>query len=299
MMRGKEIGKISRAGRAAGQGGERSGRVFRIETRTTPLFAAFRLLALIYHGAVRSVRRSHGNALVGLLLNILQTVILIAGFYVMMTLLGMRQAAIRGDFVLYLMTGVFLFMTNTKTSGAVSSAEGPASPMMLHAPMNPIVAIGSAALAALYTQVLSMVVVLYVYHVAFTPITIVDPVGLAGMVLLAWVYGIGVGMIFLAVRPWWPAFASVGSSVYSRFNMIASGKMFTANTLSYWVLALFSWNPLFHIIDQARGYTFENYFPRYTSISYPAWVSVALIMLGLMAEFFNRRRVSASWFARR
>lgn len=273
--------------------------MFRTETRVTALGAAFRLLALVFHGAVRSIRRRHNNALIGLLLNILQTVILIAGFYVMMTLLGMRQTAIRGDFVLYLMTGVFLFMTNTKTTSAVSSAEGPASPMMLHAPMNPVLAIGSAALAALYTQVLSMVVVLYVYHVAITPITIIDPVGLAGMVLLAWFYGIGVGMIFLAIRPWWPSFASVGSSIYSRFNMIASGKMFTANSLSYWVLALFIWNPLFHIIDQARGYTFENYFPRYTSIAYPVWVSLALVMLGLMGEFFNRQHVSASWFARR
>lgn len=273
--------------------------MFRIEKRTTAAASALRLFGLVYHGAVRTVRKHHNNALIGLLLNILQTVILIGGFYVMMTVLGMRQFAIRGDFVLYLMTGIFLFMTNTKTMGAVLGSEGPTSPMMLHAPMNTIVAIGSAALAALYVQVLSMTVVLYVYHVAFVPITIKDPVGLLGMVLLAWAYGIGVGMVFLAIKPWWPAFASLAGSIYGRFNLIASGKMFTANSLRYWVLAIFSWNPLFHIIDQARGFTFENYFPRYTTISYPVTVTVALVVIGLMGEFVTRRSASISWYARR
>jgi ABC-type polysaccharide/polyol phosphate export permease len=40
--------------------------------------------------------------------------------------------------------------------------------------------------------------------------------------------------------------------------------------------ALFIWNPLFHIIDQARGFVFINYNPHYTSISYPIYVSLAL-----------------------
>jgi ABC-type polysaccharide/polyol phosphate export permease len=81
--------------------------------------------------------------------------------------------------------------------------------------------------------------------------------------------------------------------------MIASGKMFTANTLSFGMMSVFDWNPLFHLIDQARGFTFLNYGPRYTSISYAVYVSLALIMIGLMAEFFTRRHISLSWNARR
>ncbi|SIO48979.1 ABC-type polysaccharide/polyol phosphate export permease [Rhodovulum sp. ES.010] len=259
-----------------------------------------RLLGLIYHGSVRHVRRSHRNAVVGLIMNIMQTVIFILAFYLMFTLVpGMRGSAVRGDFLLYLMSGIFLFLTFNKTMSAVIGSEGPASPMMQHAPMNTIVAIGSAAIGALYVQLLSMFVVLFVYHVAFTPITIYNPVGAIGMVLLSWFSGFSIGLVLLAMKPWAPGAVGLVSMIYQRLNMIASGKMFLANTLPGYMLTLFDWNPLFHCIDQARGYTFINYSPQFTAVSYPIYVSVALIMIGLMGEFYTRKFASASWYARR
>ena len=102
-------------------------------------------------------------------------------------------------------SGIFLFMTNVKAMGAVAGSEGPTSAMMLHAPMNTAIAMSSAALAALYTQVLSIFVVLGGYHIAVTPVHINDPVGAMGMMLLAWANGFATGMVVLALKPWWPA----------------------------------------------------------------------------------------------
>lgn len=62
-------------------------------------------------------------------------------------MLGLRGVAQRGDFMIYIMTGVFLFMTHTKTLSAVVMSEGPASPMMQHAPMNTAIAIAAAMLS--------------------------------------------------------------------------------------------------------------------------------------------------------
>lgn len=62
---------------------------------------------------------------------------------------------------------------------------------------------------------------------------------------------------------------------------------------------MFDWNPLFHTIDQSRGFIFLNYGPRYTSIDYPVMVALACVMIGLMLEFFTRQHVSASWNKRR
>jgi ABC-type polysaccharide/polyol phosphate export permease len=271
--------------------------MFQVERQQTRVQAAARTLDLIYHNTVRSVRRGYANALMGLLANIVQTLVFIGVFYVLANLLGMRGMAIRGDYILYLMTGVFTFMTNTKTMGAVAGAEGPASAMMQHAPMTTAIAIASAALAALYTQVLSMVVILGVYHLAVTPLEIHDPIGVAAMVLLAWFSGGCVGLVVLSMKPWAPGITGIATSIYTRANLIFSGKMFVANQLSYHLLIFFDWNPLFHIIDQARGYAFINYNPHNSSIVYPLYVSLALLMIGLMGEFYTRRRVSMSWFA--
>lgn len=254
---------------------------------------------LIYHSIVRSVRKQHNNAFVAIVMNMMQAVMFVMAFYIMFTILGLKGAAIRGDFLLYIMSGIFLYLTHTKAVGAVAGSEGPASPMMQHAPMTTIVAIASAALGALYVQVLSLFVILYAYHVAFVPLTIEQPIAAFAMLLIAWFTGCALGMLLLALKPWFPTFVSIFSMVYQRANMIASGKMFVANTLPSFMLAMFDWNPLFHAIDQARGYAFINYNPRYSSWEYPLWVGLVLLMIGLMGEFYTRKHASISWNARR
>lgn len=273
--------------------------MFTARRSNSTLGSTFSLLELIYHSTVRSVRKTHGNAVIGLLMNMVQTVLLVITFYVMFNVLGLRGAALRGDFLLYVMSGIFLFMTHTKAMGAVVGSESSTSAMMKHSPMSTAVSITAAALGALYIQILSMVVVLYIYHVAFTPIEIEDPAGAMAMVLLSWFTGVAIGMVFLAIKPWAPEVVGVISQVYSRVNMIASGKMFVANTLPAKMLALFDWNPLFHTIDQARGYTFINYNPHYSSFEYPLLVGLAFLMIGLMGEFYTRQHASASWGAGR
>lgn len=263
------------------------------------LGSAMAMLEVIYHSIVRSVRKTHNNAFMAIAMNMLQAVIFVMAFYVMFSVLGLRGAAIRGDFLVYIMTGIFLYMTHVKSLGAVVGSEGPASPMMQHAPMNTIVSITSAALGALYVQVLSMFMILFVYHVAFTPLEIDQPFPAFGMLLLAWFTGCALGLVLLAIKPWFPTFVSIFTQIYQRANMIASGKMFVANTLPGFMLAMFDWNPLFHVIDQSRGYSFINYNPRYSSWEYSWWVGVILVMVGLMGEFYTRRHASISWNARR
>jgi ABC-type polysaccharide/polyol phosphate export permease len=273
--------------------------MFRVDARRTPTRTAFGLLELIFHATVRNVRKSHGNAVIGLLINIFQTILLVVVFYVMFEVLGLRGSAIRGDFLLYVMSGIFMYMTHIKALGAVFGAEGPTSPMMKHSPMNTIVAIAAAALGALYIQVLSAGVVLFLYHAAFTPVSLHDPIGTMGMFLMAWASGVAIGMLLLAAKPWQPDLVGIISQIYQRMNMIASGKMFVANMMPTAILKLFDWNPLFHIIDQTRGFMFLNYNPHYSSISYPIYVGLTCLMIGLMGEFYTRKHASASWGAKR
>ena len=273
--------------------------MFEQKTTVTRMSATLAILELIYHNAARQVRKQHANAIAAILMSILQSVATVAVFYIMFSFLGIRGAAIRGDFLLYIMSGVFMFFTHVKAIGAVFGSEGPASPMMQHLPMTTAIAIASAALSALYTQVLTVIIVLGVYHLGWGPITIHDPAGALGMLVLAWFSGVAIGMLFLGLKPWAPGFATLAQTMFTRANMVASGKMFVANAMPGFMVALFIWNPLFHVIDQARGFIFINYNPHYTSVSYPIYASLAILMVGLMGEFYTRRHASASWQARR
>lgn len=272
--------------------------MFRARQKTSLLGSAFRILELIYHATVRFVRRSHGNAMIGLLRSVMQAVILIGSFYAMMVLTGMH-ATVRGDIVLFIMTGVFLFTTHTKAMGAVFGAETSTSQMMKHAPMTTAVSISSAALGTLYLQILSASMLLFVYHAAIKPIHVDDWIGALAMLLLSWFTGVAIGVVFLAMRPWAPDVVGLVQQLYARINMIASGKFFLANLLPHNMLMLFSWNPLFHTVDQARGFTFINYNPHFSNWHYPLYVGLAMLMIGLMGEFYTRQHASVSWSAKR
>jgi ABC-type polysaccharide/polyol phosphate export permease len=263
------------------------------------LSRGFETLELVYHVAIRNLRKTHNNAMLGLVMSIVQSMLMLLIMYIMMSLFGMRRLAVRGDFLLYVMSGVFMFMTHIKAIGAVSSADGPTSQMMMHAPMNPIISILGAALGSLYQQVLSASFILFMYHALVKPISIDEPVGMLGMFLLSWFSGVGIGMVFLSAKPWQPEIMGILVMLYQRANMIASGKMVLANNLAPNRRSWFDWNPLFHTIDQGRGFIFLNYTPRFTSYEYAIKYALVCILLGLMAEFFTRQHASASWNKRR
>ncbi len=273
--------------------------MFNTARTSSPLHSAVVTLELVYHATVRSIRSQHRNAFVALGMNVLTVVVILLAFYVFFSVLGLKAAKIRGDFLLFMLSGIFLYLTHIRALGAVVGSEGPASPMMQHAPMNTAISILSAALGCLYIQTLTLFILLFVYHVAFTPITIYDPVGAYAMILVAWFTGIGAGLVLLALKPWFPDFVKLFTTIYQRANMIASGKMFVVNMLPPTMYAMFAWNPLFHNIDQARGFIFINYVPHKTSLMYPIYVGICLVVLGLIGEFYTRRHASLSWEARR
>ncbi len=271
--------------------------MFEIRKRRSNIVVAFEMCELIFHATARDVQKAHTNAFLAVLKNLLQVLTMLFAFYIMINVLARGAGKIRGDFLLYLLSGIFLYMTHIKSIGAVAGSEGASSPMMQHAPMNTVIAISASALSTLYVQTLSGFLILFVYHVGVNHVTFYDAKGAFGMFLMAWFTGCSIGMVFLAAKPWAPNLVSVISTVYQRANMLASGKMFLANTLPSFMLAMFDWNPLFHSIDQARGFTFINYNPHYSSVIYPLSFGIICLMIGMMGEFFTRQRISQSWTA--
>ena len=175
--------------------------------------------------------------------------------------MGARTMAIRGDFMLYLLSGIFLYLVHIQALTSVMNSENSTSPMMQHAPMNTLVAILSSALSILYVKTISILVILFVLHTLFQPIEMDDWSGAMLMYLLAWGSGCAIGLILMAFKPWAPDVVSIIQLVYVRANMIASGKMFVANTLPGFMLAMFDWNPLFPHHRPDAGLRLRQLFP--------------------------------------
>jgi len=262
------------------------------------LIGTWNFLKLLYYTTVSDIRQSDGNALRGLLKEVMQTIVLVAMFYVMINVLGMRGIVVRGNFILFLMSGIFLFMSHNKAVLKISGSGGATNPMLKHAPVSTLLVIISAALSSLYIQIFSMGIVLLIAHTLIEPIVFYNFKGFMFCFFVAWISGISIGLLFLALSPFAPTIIGLVTTLYRRANMIFSGKMVLASTLPGFILPMFAWNPLFHSIDQARGYTFINYNPRVTDINYPIILTFVFLIIGMMLEHWTRKYVSESWSKR-
>lgn len=256
------------------------------------------MLGLIHGQTVYQLRTQDRNPILGLVFAMLQSLMILMGFMALFLILGTRTSPLRGDFILFLMSGIFVFMTHTQTATKVAGSYS-LTGLAQHAPLNAPILVISSALTALYTQTLSAFVVLGLYHTFWRPIEIENISGCIFVYLLSWFNGLCVGVLFLAIRPWFPRGGPVITRLYIRINMICSGKMFLANTIPSLILPFFIWSPLFHSVDQMRGFVFINYSPHRTELLYPLWFSVAVLIIGLLINFTTRKYESVSWSAGR
>jgi ABC-type polysaccharide/polyol phosphate export permease len=270
--------------------------MFKRKVSRTKLQAASELWSVIYHLTARNIRGGGRSAVysvlssigIAVLLMILMAALMVYGFRI-------RSSPIRGDFLLYIMTGILLFTMHVRTFKSVAGAGGETAGTMKHAQASTPAQLFSGALAALYTQILTILLILLVYDLVWEPLHISQPIGALSMVVLSWFTAVCIGIVFLALTPWSPGVMQRMQQIYVRANFIASGKMFLGNSLSEAALPFFDWNPLFHIIDQTRGFVFVNYFPRNTNTIYPLYFALVALVIGMMIEFVTRRNASASW----
>lgn len=248
-------------------------------------------LSVLYHATVRDIRSAHANAFIAIGSEIAQALVLVILIMVFLNALGIGRLMVRGNAMLSVLTGVFLFLIYTRAFSRVISSAVKAGKMVRHRSTPPVLMYLSAALASLYIQVLALLVMLLATHVLFAPVVIDAAPRAALAVGLAWFSGLGAGVLAVSLRPYAPKLVQIAGSFYSRGNMFFSGKMVLAGSLSATVLQYFTWNPLFHAIDQARGAVFINYTATTTNLLYPFAVGAMCLLLGMMIGQRSNRLV--------
>lgn len=256
-------------------------------------FAGLSFLELLFHSIVREVRTESGSASLGIMKEAVQ-ILLFAGFFLVLNVVMGRGVAIRGDFIIYLLSGVFLLVTHMGAMKSVMSASNAISPMMMHAPMSVMLAILASAIGGLYMRTVALIVLLVGYRFFAGEIAVADPAGLLLPFFLAWASGLAIGLVFMLVKPLAPKLVQSIASIYMRLQMFTSGKFIPAAILPASMLPWFEWNPLFHCIDQMRLALFVNYSREVSSPTYAIYVTLVFLTIGMMGEFWMRNNLSKS-----
>ncbi|MEL6582487.1 MAG: hypothetical protein AAFQ36_01525 [Pseudomonadota bacterium] len=249
--------------------------------------AAQSFMDLIYISVVREFRTTSGGAMMSFAMAFGRPIVLFLIFFAVYEFFG-RSMLIRGDFVMFMMTGIFAYLMHIRAVKNLQGAGGGAAGMIFYARASKLLNLLASAFHELYLNIIAMMVVMATayfvrgYLEAYQPHYMIKPM------FFAWASGLGVGMTFAAIAPMAPMFASSFFMIYRRVQMITSGKAFVANVLPTSLLPFFTWNPLFHCIDQARGFAFINYVPRVTNMSYPIYCTLALISFALITQYAYR-----------
>ncbi len=261
--------------------------------RKSLFWGTLEFMDLVYHSVVREVRSQSGTATFGILKEMSSIGVFLAMFYVLFIFMG-RTIAIRGDFMMFLLTGIVLMVIHIRAISSVRGASNATAAIMQHAPMTVILSILSKAFAGLYLQAVAITTIVIFLWIFGMNLTVDNPPGLVLPVFFAWASGISIGLIFMILAPVAPMVIKSFTPLYMRAQMITSGKFIPAAYMPSAMLPWFEWNPLFHTIDQARLAAFVNYNTEVSSMSYPIWFTFTALTLGLMGEFWSRKNLSRS-----
>lgn len=121
----------------------------------------------------------------------------------------------------------------------------------------------------------------------------VKPLELMGISLVLIFMGLGLGLILVVVTDDVPQLRVLVRIAFMPLYLI-SGIIFPIHNLPNDIIDWLSWNPLMHIVELSRGY-FASEYPvvDQVSVSYPLFVSVIALTLGLSLYRVRRRRLLA------
>lgn len=258
------------------------------------LSGGLRFLEVLKATIVHAIRIDTGSASLGFLSALVRPLSLLALFWVMIEGLGARGIAIRGNTIAFLLTGIFCFLVHTATISQVSSAIQKSRGMLFHAPASVFLYVLAQAFSTLYLQSVAAVLIITFAQVSGYGLELLRPQNLLLPYLLSWASGLGIGLILMAISRYAATAATMISTLYTRIQFFTSGKFWAANMLPISMVEYFSWNPLFHLIDQMRGAAFVNYYPKYSDLAYPLRFTLITIVIGFMLEFWLRRSYSMS-----
>lgn len=257
------------------------------------IYQAHNFFSKAYYYGIALTRKRSGSVSMGfgkLLIETIFTYLVTMGMMLLIRRAGL--APIRGDFGLYMLTGVSCFLLHNKIFKAVSNTSPVASLPLLG--ISEGTTIVGTVFHEVYLQAIMVIMFLAGIYLWYGRLDIDKPVMMLAIYLIVMIWSVAMGLVFYSLTPLAPKVFSAIAQVYRRIGIMTSGKMFVGNVIGIigggrFLFTIYLINPLFHCIDQMRGAVFENYTPIFTSIWYPLEMSGIFLVAGVIIYVGTRR----------
>jgi capsular polysaccharide transport system permease protein len=239
---------------------------------------------------LRDMRVRFGRTRLGYFWAIGEPIILVWSHVIFWILVGTMQ---RGPITpgLFLSGGIITFYMFQHTYTSVAGLLKGQIVILAHPQVHPWDIIFARAVLELATQFIVFVLFMLGLAVAGTPMSIVSPLSIGAVLLLAWCGGLGLGLLVEAVSPVMESIHIVMMQAV-RFLYFVSGIFYAMDYVPPSLNRIIIWNPLVHLIAIMRAeVSRDHHLPSEVSFSYAAAFMIALLLAGLLAERVMRHRV--------
>jgi ABC-type polysaccharide/polyol phosphate export permease len=245
---------------------------------------------LIWALTVRAIREESGGAALGMLKGILMALAFCLAFYFIMTLFGLAALTVRGDMMIFILIGIGFFFAAKMTMMAALKGMNNSWDMAAHPHLSPVLFVYANSLGCFYNYFTAIVILFVGNGLVKGEFLLHEPVMFFPLFFITWLCGVGAGML-LGFMAFYFSWFQIFKRIFIKLLFFTSGKFTNANALPNDALPFFTWNPLFHLIDQMRGAAFINYVPQKTNLTYPIIVCFLLLVFGhILHDYMIRHR---------
>lgn len=245
---------------------------------------------LMWALTVREIRQNSGGPAIGVLKGIGVALAFCLAFYFIMTFAGLTGLAVRGDLMIFIIIGIGFFFAAKMTLMASLQAMTGSWDMAAHPHLSPVLFVYAKSMSIYYNYFIAIVILYLGNGMLGGSYQLQSPIMFFPLFTLCWLCGMGAGMV-LGFLMFYFSWAQMFKRIFLKIMFITSGKFTNANVIPNEVLPFFTWNPMFHLIDQMRGAAFVNYTPHNTNLTYPIIVMFFLVVGGhILHDYMLRQR---------
>jgi len=249
--------------------------------------------AVVFALILRELKTRFGNRLEGLVWVLFEPMAHIAVMLVLRVLVRERTAGVMIDAAVYLTVAMIPFFVFRniwfKMLSAVEGNQG----LFGYRQVKPADAM--AARAIMEVVLYGMVYTAFMLIFAWMDYRAVPgrPLEYMGVVSVFILWGVGAGLCSAVAVKRLPALSTF-LHLMSFPLYISSGVLIPIHSFPPLVIKVLMWNPLLHLVELSRWAFFPTYQPLMgVNLEYPLGCGLALLFIGVLAFFVNRRRLLA------
>lgn len=248
--------------------------------RQDPRASALRVqLRVIYALVLREIAGQYERSRLGYLWAIIEPIIHLMVLGLFFSLLNHTTAPLGHNLYLFYLTGLLPFFMIIHTGSKVMQGISANKSLLLLPPIKILDILVARGLLSLLTELFVAVLILGIFNFLGIPAIPEDPLLTLSGLLLAWFYGISLGIFMAMLSEIFESWEMIWSQI-TRVMYFCSGIFYVAEKMPPKIRVVLVWNPVLQCIELLRSGFYSGFSPPWVRPDYVFFSALCLLTAG-------------------